>query len=159
MTVVWLMRHGEAVDVDLVGSDDLRPLTPRGIEQVSGLGRWLHGRVQPPEEVWHSPLLRTQETAEFMAKAFGREQQLKEVSAVAPGMSPEGVLKLISSRPLEVVLLVGHQPDIGHCISEYIGGGRLEISPGTIAAIRFPSQLALGRGQLLWVCDPWWFGG
>lgn len=158
MLELWLMRHGEAVDPDEAPRDELRPLTPRGTAQVEGLGRWLRERVAPLDAVWHSPLTRARQTATLMAREFGVLDRLTETPLMAPGMAAERLLAELAARPLERVLCVGHQPDIGQAVSALLGGGRCEIPPGFCAALRFPSRLQMGSGQLLWVTDPNWFG-
>ena len=73
MLKLWLARHGEAVDPDLARSDFHRTLTETGRQQLTGLTRWLIDRVEPPELILHSPLVRAQQTAETIAAEIGTD--------------------------------------------------------------------------------------
>lgn len=155
---LWLMRHGIAEDPDNAGSDDARALTDSGRHQVLAAAAWLRERVAAPEVIWHSPLRRTQETAHAMSTALELTAPPQSQNVLAPGMRAEQLLAAAGSSAAEVILCVGHQPDIGAAIQDCIGGGRFAVSPGTIAAIHFRGPVALGGGVLNWYVDPHWFG-
>ena len=83
---LYLIRHGLAA----AGLDDLDPgLAPLGHEQAAITARALSGRE--PSRLVVSPLRRTRETAEPIAKAFGLEPEIrKEVAEVFdPSVPPE----------------------------------------------------------------------
>jgi broad specificity phosphatase PhoE len=85
--VLWIVRHGESagnvarLEADAIGAHRIGlttrdvdvPLSPRGEEQASALGRWFaageaHGR---PEVMLASPYLRARETARLFREAGG----------------------------------------------------------------------------------------
>lgn len=156
---LWLMRHGQAEDPDTAGSDEERALSEFGRQQVNAAAVWLRERVPLPALIWHSPLRRTRETAETMSAALGRGITLESQPVLAPGMYAAQLFATVAASSAEIVLCVGHQPDIGAAIQEAIGGGRFGVPPGTIAALDFPSTVAPGSASLRWLIDPRWFGG
>ncbi len=155
---LWLMRHGIAEDPDRAGSDDARALTELGRQQVSAAAAWLRERVAAPELVWHSPLLRTTQTAHAMAEALGVAAAPQSKDVLAPGMSAERLLAAVATSAAKVILCVGHQPDIGAAIHDCIGGGRFAVAPATMASLYFGGPVVPGGGTLRWYVDPDWFG-
>ncbi len=157
MLEVWIMRHGEAVDPEQAASDFERQLTMNGRRQVAALSAWLKGHSPAPERILHSPLVRARQTAREFAQASGLAERVEEADCLAPGMSAERLLQVLSRRTDARVLCIGHQPDIGRCVSEMIGGGRFDISPGFCAAVLFQAAVLPGAGKLLWAATPDWF--
>lgn len=155
---LWLMRHGIAEDPDYAGSDAGRALTDLGRQQVAAAAAWLGERVAVPQVIWHSPLLRTEQTAHTVAETLRIPISPQAKTVLAPGMTADRLLAAVGASGAEVILCVGHQPDIGAAIQDCIGGGRFGVAPGTIASITFGSQVVSGAGMLRWYVDPDWFG-
>ena len=65
---VYLCRHAEAAPGD---PDELRELTPAGLEQAQALGASLAGLDDPPALVLSSPLSRARQTAAEIGRATG----------------------------------------------------------------------------------------
>ncbi|HEY0820002.1 MAG TPA: histidine phosphatase family protein [Rhizobacter sp.] len=112
--ILW--RHAEAVP-EREGLDDLdRPLTPKGERQAQRMAEWLNHRLAHSTRILVSPALRTQQTAKALDRSF------KTVKAIAPDVSPTAVLSAArwpeSSEP---VLIVGHQPTLGHVAALLLG--------------------------------------
>lgn len=154
---LWLARHGDAVGIDEAGSDFERRLSEHGRGQMAQLGRWLKSREEPPDLILHSPLKRAVETAVILRQELDPNIPIAVENLLSPGLRCEQLLAKLAARTEAVVLCVGHQPDIGRCLAEMLGGGRYSISPGSIAAVDFPQVIATGGGQLRWFIDPAWF--
>jgi phosphohistidine phosphatase len=154
---LWLARHGDAVGIDEAGSDFERRLSELGRAQMAQVGQWLKSRAEPPDLILHSPLLRAAETAAILRRELDPQIPKNEEPLLSPGLRCEQLLAKLAARTEAVVLCVGHQPDIGRCLAEILGGGRYAISPGAIAAIDFPQVIAPSGGQLRWLLDPAWF--
>jgi phosphohistidine phosphatase len=157
--VVWLGRHGEAVDPDVAASDFERALSSFGRQQVSQMARWLLSREQAPQLILHSPLVRARQTAETIASEISDQVIMMEESLLAPGFSTAKLLRRLSDLGVSRVVCIGHQPDIGRSLSEMTGGGSAQISPGTLAGIEFHGPIQTGTARLRWLADPRWFGG
>jgi len=116
---VYLVRHAHAVGADV---DAIRPLSPRGREQVRALADFLapSGEFQPAE-FWHSPLLRSRETAELLA----RRLQLDVPSSLIPDLEPESDPRAAARRVRDAahaVAIVGHEPHLSALATLLIGG-------------------------------------
>jgi phosphohistidine phosphatase len=159
MFKLWLARHGEAVDPELARSDFYRTLTETGRQQLTGLTRWLIERVEPPELILHSPLVRAQQTAETIAAEIGTDiVTVRLEDALSPGIDVDELLRRVSSMAVERIVCVGHQPDMSRCLADMIGGGMIHYSPGTIAGVEFSGPIVRHGGRLRWLADPQWFG-
>lgn len=156
---LWLMRHGEAEDADRAGSDFARSLTDRGRQQVEDAARWLRERVEPPDLILHSPLRRAHETAVAFGSAWDGAAPVEENGWLAPGLRARQLVQLLDNCGALRIVCVGHQPDVGACLSELLGGGRFRVAPGSVAAVAFSGPPTPGTASLQWYLDPAWFGG
>jgi phosphohistidine phosphatase len=112
--ILW--RHAEAIDVELVGDDMERTLTPRGEKQAARMAAWLDRQLPDGTKVWASPAVRTQQTA----KALGRK--FKTSSALAPLATVDQLLELVQWPDAKgCILVVGHQPTLGQALARLLG--------------------------------------
>ena len=119
--VLW--RHAEAIDLELVGDDMLRTLTPRGEKQALRMGAWLDRQLPASTKVMASPALRAEQTAK------GLDRKFKTYSALAPLASVEDLLALVHWPDAHgCVMVVGHQPTLGKTASRLLGLGEAECS-------------------------------
>src|SRR4051794_19935827 len=79
---LYLMRHGEAAEGD---DDAARPLTLAGLAAVRDVARQAASRGVQLDRVFHSGLLRAEQTAQLLA------EELKLPSAIEPhdGLLPD----------------------------------------------------------------------
>jgi phosphohistidine phosphatase len=112
--ILW--RHAEAIDLDLVGDDMMRYLTPRGEKQAARMAAWLDRQMPDGARVYSSPAVRAEQTAHFL----GRKVKLN--AALAPLGTPEQLLELVQwPNAKGCVLVVGHQPTLGQVLSRLLG--------------------------------------
>jgi phosphohistidine phosphatase len=112
--ILW--RHAEAIDLELVGDDMLRSLTPRGEKQAARMADWLDRQMPSGAKVWASPALRTEQTARALGRKF------KTSPALAPLATVEQLLELTQwPQAKGCVLVVGHQPVLGQAIARLLG--------------------------------------
>lgn len=109
--ILW--RHAEAE----IGEPDLgRKLTPRGEKQARRVAEWLHAQLPDSARILVSPATRAQQTAKALAEVTHRK--FKTVEDVAPGASVRDVLMAADwPRSKVPVVVVGHQPTLGHVAS------------------------------------------
>lgn len=114
--ILW--RHAEAE----IGEPDLgRKLTPRGEKQARRAAEWLHAQLPDSARVLVSPATRAQQTAHALASVGHRK--LKTVDDLAPGASVRDVLAAVDwPRSKVPVVVVGHQPTLGHLASTLLAG-------------------------------------
>ena len=112
--ILW--RHAEAVDLELVGDDMVRYLTPRGEKQAARMAAWLDRQMPDGAKVLSSPAVRAEQTAKILGRKF------KSSAALAPLATPQQLLELVQwPHGKGCVLVVGHQPTLGSVISRLVG--------------------------------------
>jgi phosphohistidine phosphatase len=111
-----LFRHGPAGrrDPRRWPDDAVRPLTGRGQERTRAAARGLRRLLGSGQvAIVTSPYVRCASTALILAECF-KTERVAEDAALEPGGSYRSVLKLLGDRkPGDVVVLVGHEPDLG----------------------------------------------
>lgn len=110
--ILW--RHAEAED----GSPDMeRRLTAKGEKQADKMAAFLRTRLPQNTRILVSPARRTQQTAQALTRNFTTEP------AIAPGASPQAILKAVDWKNGEgCVLVVGHQPSLGEVAAMLMSG-------------------------------------
>ena len=107
--MVTLIRHATAADA---ADDTLRPLTNAGRSAARRLADFLRPtQALKGHEIWHSSLVRAQETAQVIADHIGRKMVLKEVDGLAPEDPAGGVLRRLAGLRQDVIV-VGHNPQL-----------------------------------------------
>jgi phosphohistidine phosphatase len=102
--ILW--RHADAED----GRPDLaRKLTPKGHQQAREMAGWLLERLPQDFTLVASPATRAEQTAAAL------KRPIRIVPSLAPGATTKDILAAAGwpDGPGTVVL-VGHQPDLGH---------------------------------------------
>ena len=106
--ILW--RHADAED----GADDMaRRLTAQGDRQAAVMAAWLRGHLPGSYTLLASPAVRAQQTAAALGAPIVTERSL------APGAAPAAILAAARSRK-GLVIVVGHQPDLGHAAAQLI---------------------------------------
>jgi len=115
---LYLIRHAHAEDGD---DDAARPLSAKGRAQVRQIGGLLReARAIEIAEIWHSPLVRSQETASRLARRLGCTAPLREMSGLKPDDDPTALARKLGDarRPVAVV---GHEPHLGMLATLLVG--------------------------------------
>lgn len=120
--VIHLLRHAEAEDVSPTGRDADRPLTEAAARRMKALARALK-RLDPGYDlILVSPLVRSRQTAEIVARACGLGGKLTESQGLLPNAAPEEVLEELARAEPSAALLVGHQPHLGRLFGRLLLG-------------------------------------
>jgi len=130
--ILW--RHAEAIDLDLVGDDMERTLTPRGEKQAARMAAWLDRQLPDGAKVLASTAVRADQTA----RALGRKY--KSSSALAPLANVDDLLDLVQwPHAKGCYVVVGHQPTLGRTIARLmgIGEGECAVKKGAIWWLRY----------------------
>ena len=149
---VWFLRHGEAVArEDWDGDDAHRPLSPRGTQRMERLSAAVASWGVIVDRVLYSPLVRAQQTARIIARAFATLGALEQDDRLAPGFGPQELRAVLKEhRKAERLLLVGHEPDFSRVISSCVGGGRIEMKTGSLACVELDRREE-PSGTLRWL--------
>jgi phosphohistidine phosphatase len=158
---VYLIRHAEAVDRELVTMDDEeRPLTDAGKAQSQRLATALPARGAHIQRLFVSPTVRTKQTAEPLIAAW---QLAGDAVVDSPELAPEGkcrkVAKAVNKKSAHVVGLVGHRPDLNELAAWLIGdkNAQIALDKGGVALIRIDGdELEKGAGELIWLLPEAW---
>jgi phosphohistidine phosphatase len=149
--ILW--RHAEAIDVDLVGDDMLRTLTPRGERQAAHMAEWLDRHLPEGAKVWSSPALRTEQTAQALGRKF------KVSPMLAPLSNTDQLLELVQwPHAKGTVLVVGHQPTLGDTIARLIGlnGQSVPVKKGAVWWLRYRERDTNPQTVVMSVQTPDW---
>jgi phosphohistidine phosphatase len=108
---IILWRHADAED----GADDLaRRLTPKGEEQAAAMAKWLRARLPARYTLVSSPARRAQQTAAALQTKIHTDAHL------APGASLQAIVDAAKKHD-GLVIIVGHQPDLGRAAAHLVG--------------------------------------
>jgi phosphohistidine phosphatase len=144
---VYFLRHGEA---DWAGPDALRRLTDKGSNELKEVAAGMAGLRIGLGAILTSPLRRSLQTAEIIARAFGMTIVAEPV--LAPGFDTAGLAALIAQYGGADLLLVGHEPDFSGAIRG-LTGGDVKMPRGGLACVDITDVQAL-RGELVWLIPP-----
>lgn len=142
--VLW--RHAEAEDaVPGLITDVARALTPRGHKQAAGMAKWLLERLPRHCRILVSPATRTQQTASALELPF------ETTTEVGLSATPESILAVAgwphaSPQTPNTVLVVGHQPTLGHVAALLMSGTDMDWSVRKGAVIWIENR-ARGGGE------------
>jgi phosphohistidine phosphatase len=115
---IILWRHADAED----GADDLaRRLTPRGRAQAAAVAKWLRRHLPAEYALLASPARRARETAQALQAAVETEPRL------APGASVQAIVEAVRRHKHKaLVIVVGHQPDLGRAAAHLVAHANAE---------------------------------
>jgi phosphohistidine phosphatase len=127
--ILW--RHADAAP----GSPDLeRKLTAKGRKQAERVAQWLLQRLPGKFVVVASPAARAQQTAEALAVKF------RTAKSLAPGAQVKDILEAANWPDHKgAVVLVAHQPDLGHAAAFLLSGSQ--------------DDWSIKKGGLWWLSD------
>lgn len=98
-----------------------RRLTRKGEKQAAAMAKWLRAHLPKDYTVLASPAARAQETAAALSAKVITEKTL------APGAAPAAIIKA-AQRHEGLVIVVGHQPDLGRTAAQLVAGARADWS-------------------------------
>jgi phosphohistidine phosphatase len=134
--VIWLLRHGDAVDE--AASDAARELTEKGRRQARVAGAALAALGARVDACLTSPKVRARDTATIACAKLDVEPE-EEAALEGGDFDPA---ELAAGRG--DVLLVGHEPDFSRAI-QAATGARVEMKKGGLAAIDGGTLIVLLR--------------
>ena len=154
-----LVRHADATESrggSPHHSDDDRPLSAKGEEQIRTAAIAIRELLPSCGVIVSSPLKRAMQTAEIIAKAYGLTLQTSR--ALTPG-SPlvefEAWVKQFGDT--EAIAVVGHEPHLSSLatwLMTKFEGSRIDLKKGGICLIQFTGPVHAGSGTLRWLVAP-----
>lgn len=138
--ILW--RHAEAEEGAAGLPDSKRRLTARGDKQAHDMAKWLKSHLPKKTKILVSPAVRTQQTAHALAMPFEIEPK------IAVGADAADLIAAADwPTHAGAMLLVGHQPSLGHLAALLIGGTEADWSVKKGAVWWFSKRSREGRDQ------------
>jgi phosphohistidine phosphatase len=147
--ILW--RHAEAIDLEMVGDDMTRTLTPRGEKQAARMAAWLDRQLPDGAKILVSPALRAEQTAKALERKF------KICPALAPLSTTDDLLELVQwPHAKGCVVVVGHQPTLGQTVARLLGfsEGECAVKKGSIWWLRYRERDTQGQTVVVTVQSP-----
>jgi phosphohistidine phosphatase len=163
--IVIFLRHGdaEASGRGTPGGDAGRELTDRGRKETEAVAAALDRLHLRPAIILTSPLVRAVQTAELAARELKKAPVPAAVESLAPGNRWEDVradiLELVKPEddPDTVVLLCGHQPDMGQYLAQALArqpGSGLDIRKSAAICVEWENADLSAVGRICLALDP-----
>jgi phosphohistidine phosphatase len=153
---IFILRHGQAEAQ--VTTDDARQLTEKGRNDTVRVVRARLADMSLLVQIWASPLVRAQQTAEI-AVGYFPQLTIQTTELLVPEANPQALmdwLDELNARQLintnQSILLVSHQPLVGSLVNMLCSKPDDYYPMGTssLAAIR-AQVVASDMGDLLWL--------
>lgn len=128
---VFVLRHGQAETQQT--TDEARNLTAKGRSDVAASVHYSLSELAPAseveqvQEIWASPLVRAQQTAEIvrdLLAAQGVQLSIKTTDLITPESNPADLFDVLQSSNLNSVLLASHMPFVGDFLDAFCGSAR-----------------------------------
>lgn len=156
---VLIVRHGVAEDQQRFiassgQSDEQRPLTEEGISKMREAAKGLRILLPNIEKITASPLVRAQQTADILVKAYATTQET--LAALAPAGDQNDILSYLRQHHKwqdATLALVGHEPNLGQLASWLLTGqaGRwTPLKKGAACLLNFADDIEAGHAKLVW---------
>ena len=159
MTVIYLLRHGEAVDSEEVGGKDApRMLTAKGEDLTRRAAKGMKRLEIRPDLIWSSPLTRAIQTARLTAEVLDMAERVEEVQDLGVGADPGVLAGLIQQYgDTETLMLVGHNPDLEELLQYLISEtdrANITLKKGGLAIVEAERPIHQGCGALVALWSP-----
>jgi phosphohistidine phosphatase len=116
--IAYLVRHGDAV---AASENPKRPLSQAGRAAVEEIAQLARERQVEVSVIYHSGILRAEETAEILANHLFPPSGVKAISGLLPDDDPSGG-KAELEAAADPIMLVGHLPYMGRLASLLVRG-------------------------------------
>lgn len=150
---IILLRHGLAEDATAGTSDEERSLSAEGHAEMKQIARGLERAMPRADAIYSSPLLRAQQTALWVSKAYRSRVQINTVDALVPGASTGAFRAFVDSIQEKRAVIVGHEPNLTRNLRALVGideTDRIELQKGGCYGIRLDAH----GGVLEWLLPP-----
>ena len=162
---ILIVRHAVAEEREMAAggsggarADRQRKLTDDGRKKFRKAAEALAELVPDLALVATSPYVRTRETADLLAAAYGKAPVVSELADLAPDGEAPGVVRFAAAqKSLPALACVGHEPGLS-ALAAYLLTGReksvLELKKGGALLLDFPARVAAGAATLVWHLAP-----
>jgi len=160
---IYLIRHADALALGERGiTDDAeRPLSDKGEAQSKTVAKALHRCGVKLDHLFASPLVRAQQTADLMIKAWSHSGlSVETCEELEPGSKPRKLSRFLLKQEGEHMGLVGHMPHLAEVAAWLIGSkkAQIDIAKAGVACLSCGDAAGKGMAVLRWLVTPDWYG-
>ena len=153
-----IVRHAIAVPHGTPEiADEERPLTDTGRRRFRRVAKGLARMVRRPDALLTSPLRRARQTAEILADAW-KDIEPQDEPSLASGDFAGLEAALARYRPEELIVVVGHEPDLSMLVHRLVGKAPEQgMLKAMVVGVRTEADVADPKGlstKLRFVLDP-----
>jgi phosphohistidine phosphatase len=151
---IVLLRHGIAEDAGPGQRDEERALTSEGHARMKQIGKGLERAFPRAHTIYASPLLRAQQTAMWVSKAYRLRAKVETTEVLVPGAAPRELAEFLQSHRQGRLILVGHEPNLSTNLLALIRAAdhaAVDFKKGGAACVRLSTA---GTGVLQWMLTP-----
>jgi len=150
---LFILRHGQAEPQST--TDEARNLTAQGRADVAAITGSSLIDLHLINEIWASPLVRAQQTAQIVQEvlhAQGQYVAIKTTPLIIPDGDVVGLFEALQSSSAQSILLASHQPFVGDLLDRLCGqaSGFHPMNTSSLACVDV-SVAADGLGILRWL--------
>lgn len=119
---IFVLRHGQAEAQQT--TDEARNLTQKGRLDVASSSQYSLAELTQVQEIWASPLVRAQQTAEIVRDTLaeqGVQLNIFTTDLITPESNPSELFDLLQSSKLNSILLASHMPFVGGFLDVFCG--------------------------------------
>ena len=158
---ILIIRHASAEERSAFAatgkSDDRRPLTDEGRRKMTEAAQGLRALVPHLDVIAASPLVRAQQTAAIVAKAY-LIADVKTTSTLTPDAHPASFAKWAQAYVNhDVVAAVGHEPHLGTLVTWLLSGradSHVVLKKGGACLVECDGAPGPATGRLHWLLTP-----
>ena len=149
--LLYLVQHAAAKKEE---EDSSRPLSDRGIQDITKVASYVSQLNMPVDKIFHSPKLRAIQTGEILF------QHLRPVKGISEtdGLAPLDAANIWAERLKDIgdnILLVGHMPNLGRLASLLLfGNADNNIISFKMAGVVCIKREEAGAWSLQWMLTP-----
>ena len=155
---ILIIRHAIAEERSAFAatgkSDDQRPLTDEGRRKMTEAAKGLRALVPRIDVIAASPLVRAQQTAAIVAKAYGIAD-VATTSVLTPDAQPASFAKWAQGYvDRDVVAVVGHEPHLGILVTWLLSGradSHVVLKKGGACLVECDGAPGPATGRLHWL--------
>ena len=149
---IHIIRHADAIDRSSAISDDYLYRTCRGRTRFRRVAETLKKCDIDPDLIITSPLVRAVQTADILAETLRFSGEVTVHPPLAAGFGLARLRELLEQvAPAKEVVLVGHEPDLGHLTGELLDLSPCNLKKGGVVSLKLKPQQEEYQAILLWL--------
>lgn len=158
MVQLYIIRHGEAKNLEKAVGDEARPLTKKGREKIKEIAKGLKEWNIRFHIVFSSPLLRSKESAEIINTFCSDSNEIMITDSLLPESKFIDLLKLLDGQDgLTKIAIVGHEPFLSRFASYCLSKSKhsfINIKKGGALILEADGPIKPGHCKLSWLMEP-----